>query len=61
MYNFVSPRLNYSNFFLFLYSINFVSRRDVVYFGVDEYDEPELTYYNCKVREAAKKIKIFFF
>jgi len=24
------------------------SRRDVVYFGVDEYDEPELTYYNCK-------------
>ncbi|XP_023322370.1 uncharacterized protein LOC111696850 [Eurytemora carolleeae] len=24
------------------------SRRDVVYFGVDEYDDPMLTYYDCK-------------
>ena len=24
------------------------SRRDVVYFGVDEYDDPLLTYYQCK-------------
>ena len=23
------------------------SRRDVVYFGVDEYDDPLLTYYHC--------------
>ena len=24
------------------------NRRDVVYFGVDEYDDPLLTYYDCK-------------
>ena len=26
----------------------FCYRRDVVYFGVDEYDDPLLTYYQCQ-------------
>ena len=48
MYMYVSKNANLVFFIILECCQYIVDRRDVVFFGVDEYDDPLLTYYDCK-------------